>query len=287
MGSGGEVAQSIVVRESGGMFTTQERAFTLLELLVVIAVIALLIAILVPAMAAASSQARTAACGSNLRQLVLANTGYATENNGFYVPAAKDIWDNCGRHRWHGVRDNLNEPFDPRRGPLVRYLGDGRVKQCPESVDFVKGQPWSANFEQGCGGYGYNMTYLGSRYGRKGLTFRQYYEKTAHISEVARPAETLMFADCAMSNDGRRLMEYSFAEPPFTVCDGQPVTSFGMMSPSIHFRHRKRANIGWADGHVGSRARAKFEGQNVYTVNSASLQLGWFEPIDNTLFDLK
>lgn len=262
------------------------KAFTLIELLVVISVIALLMAIFMPALEAASSQARSAVCRSNLRQLILANMGYATENDGAYVAAASDMWDNGGRHRWHGIRNSLNDPFDPLRGPLVKYLREGKIKECPERVEFVRGQAWSVNFEQGCGGYGYNLTYLGSRLGQKGLTIQQSYSRTAHIAEVARPAQTLMFADSAMSTGDRTLIEYSFAEPPFTVWNGVLITGF-YMSPSIHFRHRGRANVGWADGHAGGCQMVEFDAQNAYGADSAALGLGWFEPIGNTLFDLE
>ena len=30
-----------------------------------------------------------------------------------------------------------------------------------------------------------------------------------------------------------------------------------------------------------------FDDSNVYGVDSADMQLGWFEPVDNTLFDLE
>jgi len=96
----------------------------------------------------------------------------------------------------------------------------------------------------------------------------------------------LMFADTAMSNRQSYLIEYSFAEPPFYVHKGRPMTSF-YLSPSIHFRHRGRANVGWADGHADSHQMAKFDKSNVYGVDSADMKLGWFEPVDNTLFDLK
>jgi prepilin-type processing-associated H-X9-DG protein len=196
------------------------------------------------------------------------------------------MWDNSGYERWHGVRDSLDEPFDPRRGPLVKYLADGKVKECPGGAEFVKADDWDVSFEQGCGGYGYNMAYLGSRFSHAGLSFQQSYGLTAGAAEVARPSETLMFADSAMSTDGRTLIEYSFVEPPFAVYDGRVITSF-YMSPSIHFRHRDGANAGWADGHVDWRRMAKFDGPNVYGADSADVKLGWFEPIDNTLFDLK
>jgi prepilin-type processing-associated H-X9-DG protein len=64
------------------------------------------------------------------------------------------------------------------------------------------------------------------------------------------------------------------------------VTSF-YMSPSIHFRHGGLANVGWVDGHVEQRERAEFEDKNVFGADSAALGLGWFEPVDNTPFDLE
>jgi prepilin-type N-terminal cleavage/methylation domain-containing protein/prepilin-type processing-associated H-X9-DG protein len=268
------------------MAKDRTKGFTLIEVLVVVSVISVLMAILMPALAAARSHARSAVCTSNLRQLVLANNGYATENDGFYVPAASDMWDSSGRHRWHGTRESLDEPFEPSKGPLVRYLGDGKVKRCPEMSEFVQGGEWESNFEQGCGGYGYNMTYLGSRLGQAGVGFRDSYEKSANVTEVARPGETVMFADCAMSKDGKNLIEYSFAEPPRAVYNGNVMTSF-FMSPSVHFRHRGRAKVGWADGHVDLREMVKFEQDNAFGVNSAALGLGWFDVQDNSLFDLK
>jgi prepilin-type N-terminal cleavage/methylation domain-containing protein/prepilin-type processing-associated H-X9-DG protein len=266
------------------------KAFTLIELLVVISVIALLMAVLMPGLSAARSGSRALACKSNLRQLVVANIGYATEYDGFYVPAASDMWDNAGLHRWHGVRDALDEPFDPLRGPLIGYLGDGRVKECPLMVDFVKGRDWNTNFEAGCGGYGYNMTYIGSRMSQGAAgsvqAWKDSYAMTARMTEVATPAQTLMFADTAMANDQKTLIEYSFAEPPFTVYNGRPVTDF-YMSPSIHFRHRGQANVGWVDGHIEQRRPACFGKKNAYGVNSMDMSLGWFEPVNNTLFDLQ
>ena len=275
----------------------QAKAFTLVELVVVISVIALLMAILMPALTGARAGSRALACKSNLRQLLIASIGYATENDGFYVPAASDIWDNAGLYRWHGRRDTLDEPFDPLRGPLAGYLADGRVKECPAKVDFVTGLEWSANFEQGCGGYGYNMTYIGSRLWQGGIgsvrDWKDSYAKTTRMTEIATPGETLMFADTAMANNlsspagGQGfVIEYSFAEPPFTVYNGRPVTEF-YMSPSVHFRHGNLSNIGWADGHIDPRQIAEFDGENAYGVHSAGMKLGWFEPINNTPFDLE
>jgi len=272
------------------MGTKRSRAFTLVELMVVISVISLLMAILMSVLTAARVQAYSVVCKSNLRQLLLANLGYANEHDGHFVPAASDMWNQAGCHRWHGLRKNLDEPFDPARGPLAGYLADGKVRQCPGRTRFVKDGNWNESFEKGCGGYGYNMVYVGSRLWQSGINsveeFRSAYERTTCISEMGRPAKVLMFADCAMARDGNRLIEYSFAEPPLVVYDGQPITG-SYMSPSIHFRHSQKTNAAWADGHIDSRAMADFDQENVYGVRSAELELGWFAPVDNTLFDLQ
>lgn len=54
--------------------------FSLIELLVVIAIIAVLIGILVPVLAKVRGSGKAVVCMSNMRQLVLATTGYATDN---------------------------------------------------------------------------------------------------------------------------------------------------------------------------------------------------------------
>ena len=264
----------------------ETNAFTLVELLVTVSIIALLVSILLPALAKARGQARGAVCQSNLRQLVLANIGYATENMDCYVLAARDI-SGANNHRWHGARNSKDEPFNPRRSPLVGYLSDGQVRYCPEKVDFRHGDPWQWDFEDGCGGYGYNMTYIGSRIWKEGFAGAR---KPTRSTEVGTPAQTVMFTDSAMAKlDGGRsyYLEYSFAEPPFFLSEGQPNPDWGYASPSIHFRHNNRANVGWVDGHVDAQTRTPYEGKNVYGVKSDEMNLGWFKPLDNSLFDLR
>ena len=57
------------------------RAFTLLELLVVVAVIALLLAILLPALSAATEAGRGTVCGSNMYQLAHGALAYSADND--------------------------------------------------------------------------------------------------------------------------------------------------------------------------------------------------------------
>lgn len=60
--------------------------FTLVELLVVMAVITILMGILLPAIGLVRNSARTSACGNNQRQLGLALNAYANENDERYPP---------------------------------------------------------------------------------------------------------------------------------------------------------------------------------------------------------
>ncbi len=62
------------------------RGFTLIELLVVISIIALLMAILMPALMRAKEHGKRIVCSNNVRAMGLANTLYADEEDGWYVP---------------------------------------------------------------------------------------------------------------------------------------------------------------------------------------------------------
>ena len=70
--------------------------FTLVELLVVIAVIAMLVSLLIPAVQSARASARRIQCVNNLRQIGLATANFASANNHLPPPTAGAQFENRG-----------------------------------------------------------------------------------------------------------------------------------------------------------------------------------------------
>ncbi|MCG3150338.1 MAG: hypothetical protein PCFJNLEI_03821 [Verrucomicrobiae bacterium] len=140
-------------------------AFTLLELLVVVAIIGLLAGLLLPALANARRKSHESACLSNLRQLSLAATMYADEC-GSYPPA----WINSTA-RWM----DLLKPYVPKKSGAYVCLSD--TQKIP--------LPWDPTITMSFGINTFN--FAGNRwcfwYGVK-------------LRDVVRPAGTILYADC-------------------------------------------------------------------------------------------
>lgn len=90
------------------MSAQNRRAFTLVELLVVIAIIAVLIALLLPALSRARAQARTIQCESNLRQQGIVLLGYmsSTGKMPYYAVetatlSLRTVWDTLATEGWY------------------------------------------------------------------------------------------------------------------------------------------------------------------------------------------
>jgi prepilin-type processing-associated H-X9-DG protein/prepilin-type N-terminal cleavage/methylation domain-containing protein len=270
----------------------RRRAFTLVELLVVIGIIAILIGLLIPALGIARQQAQSTQCQSNLRQIVTACINYAQDWKGYWPPASVDIV-RFDLNRWHGTRQSRNDPFDSSGSCLRPYLSQSAIRACPTFEPSITSGPLA--YEASAGGYGYNDHFLGTGAGlpsQPAALPPTQWDQTignvpAKMNMVRRSSAKIAFADAAMGQVSNQVIEYSFAEPPLEILFIDPVTGpvYYPASPSIHFRHRGKANIAWADGHVTSEAfEWTYPGLNAYGADNNLLKLGYFGPHDNSLF---
>ena len=116
------------------------RGFTLLEVLVVMAVIAMLIAMLVPGLRSARAQTKRLVCQTNLRQIAGAWHMYLEDYDGHFLKGINTNW-NYGGKQGRGEREFGVDPTDPGFSvpkPLNPYLGlpevvrdDAEVFHCP------------------------------------------------------------------------------------------------------------------------------------------------------------
>jgi prepilin-type N-terminal cleavage/methylation domain-containing protein/prepilin-type processing-associated H-X9-DG protein len=109
----------------------QRRAFTLIEVLVVVAIIALLVAVLLPSLARAKAMARMTQCQSNQRQIAMAFQAYSTETKGRLPGGFYDRYAD-----WFGA---ANKPGytgrQPDDGVIWKHMGRQRQAYvCPADV---------------------------------------------------------------------------------------------------------------------------------------------------------
>ena len=253
------------------------RGFSLLELLVVISIMGLLVSILAPALAQSRGHAQATVCGSNIRQIATANGMYASDHDDCFCPGAADFMMS-NLHRWHGTREFPSHPFDGSQGPLVPYMGaSADIRACPAlRIDLPEDDP--TRFEKNCGGYGYNLAFVGRQLKRIGAGYRVATDLLgAKTSRIRDSAKTVMFTDTAFVSENQ-LIEYSFAEPRFSP-------TWGMRAdPSIHFRHLRKASVAWCDGHVDTQRMTYTWSSGLYIGDPNDHNIGWFGKYDDNSY---
>jgi len=131
--------------------------FTLIELLVVISIIALLIAILLPALSNARASGRHVTCLSNMRQIGIVNSVYASEHDTNIItagtkdgadPSTNPSWGREWSFRewsWHSefVKAATRQPWVD--SATTEALADQNSLTCPEAADTHRGYGISPN----------------------------------------------------------------------------------------------------------------------------------------------
>ncbi len=239
-------------------------AFTLVELLVTIAVIGALLSILLTAAAPALEAGRASACQSNLRQLALSALTFANEHDQ-RLPSAQDASVEGVDRFWYGGGDFSEGAFHPEQGVMHAYLGSADVAGCPSLDDD------SRSF-QGPVDYAYNVVYLG-------LILRPAAERSplgAELTKVRQPSRTVAFFDSGRirhANPGWGDFERTaFGWPP-SGRFGPDGASIPFYWPSFHGRHNNGAgHIAWLDGHVSARAPTRYDRYNALSPPMGKLE---------------
>lgn len=311
-------------RRSSSRCDVRARGFTLVELLVCIAIVALLLSMLLPAVSKAREAGRKVVCASNLRQLSTGLNLYAGDHKSLYAPAAADFVTNL--RRWHGTRANPGAPFTPEGGALTAYIRSDGASALSTSA--VSGEPGASTaltgvracptfapvaddllarkrgFERSSGGYGYNGAFVGTHRTLIGAGATRAYsvvtDRTGSRQDrFTRPSQTIAFSDSAISSDpsanAEGLIEYSFIEPRFRADLPIGEAQGGQRpDPSMHFRHGQRVGDGRTgtaltvklDGHVGEHAMSFTWRSGVYPAASSPAAVGWTgDRDDNALFE--
>lgn len=228
------------------------RAFTIVEMLVVVAIIALLIGVVLPMLGKSRPVARQAVCASNLAQLSHAFAMHAIDHQQRYVEYREAVTTGAtGQRWWFGFEPTssvtINRPLSHDQGPLGPYLaGIGERLQCGE---FPYSDPNHVpKFARPAASYGYNWKLSGMKKIGAGelpdetirpQTQRRY---RGRLSDVFLLADSLFFEP-----SGNPL---AFWEGYYVAWQSN-VTS---LSGYAHFRHSRKANVLFLDGHVSALA---------------------------------
>lgn len=216
------------------------RAFTLVELLVVIGIIAILVAILLPALNKARSAAQITACTSNMKQQYMGLLMYANDNKGGWIPPPCEALPkiNGTGTFWPSWNTFIRRYPNYVKNPTVYgwaaprdYVPNHGVFQCPSRDGVVyawNGPQPDTEFNNERGHYGMN-----SRMAEEANPRPNYVGRTANglnngyyrLSKTKHPTEMFLVGETTHSN-------YAF------------------IFLTMEWRHQQRSNILFHDGHV-------------------------------------
>jgi prepilin-type N-terminal cleavage/methylation domain-containing protein/prepilin-type processing-associated H-X9-DG protein len=217
--------------------------FTLVELLVVVAIMALLGSLLVPAVNSGFAAARKAACAGNLREIGVGFHMYLADNNGTFPVVNRNVYGNGYDAFWqHHVGRYLGGKEATGWG-VQKVFNPGKL-HCPEMArsGLVTGNHWL--------GYGMNFA-LGPSHA---------YPHWRRLGRIDQPSRCILVSEAGIMSGGH----------PSSYLDQYSIVRHGNW-------HRTGNNILWVDGHVSHWDNVSRLGSSPYN-NGGSEDLwspGW------------
>jgi prepilin-type N-terminal cleavage/methylation domain-containing protein/prepilin-type processing-associated H-X9-DG protein len=228
------------------------KAFTLIEVLVVIGIIGLLMSVLLPSLGRARGQAKAVVCTNNLRNLGFAFACYANDYDDYAMPATEKprlYWwgrmepngiDHKAGFVWPYLQSELkkNSVYEC---PAQRYGSYGLQGKPPGEPDDPK---WITST------YGYNGYYLCPPQSGwdddKNIKDRPWQK----ITTVKNPDKVFAFADTLIDSSGSGPpLNTALLDPPDLYKNGGWEKN---LWPTTCFRHHNKTNVVFVDGHCAS-----------------------------------
>ena len=238
------------------MSPPRRRAFTLVELLVVISIIIVLIALLFPAVRSAQRQARTVGCLANLRRLGGAFLMYVQQNDGrppTLYSGDDNHWVPLLERQTPSARRSMYCPQAPEPHSISQHdfggwcLGTAGHAWAWKVTPVATGVPWAA----AGGSYGINDWVLSRSPDQSPLPRAP--RDLFHVWPPEQGSSVPLFGDCAYS----KALPLDTDLPPLSL--RTPLRLRGVlpsgdgnlgMRPFCMSRHGRAINLVFVDGHA-------------------------------------